>query len=60
MKPYNVRYTEEKESYSEYKKRKQEDWEERIKEIAIEINDSSLKEKDKDDSLYNLLKKIIK
>lgn len=47
------------ESYETYKDRKVARWEERMKEIRIEVKDSSLTAKDKEVVLFDLLKKLI-
>lgn len=47
------------ETYEQYKDRKVLAWEERMKEIRIEVKDSSLTAKDKEVVLFDLLKKLI-
>lgn len=47
------------ESYDTYKDRKVLAWEERMRQIRIEVKDSSLKAKDKEVVLFDLLKKLI-
>lgn len=57
MRNYTATNTEEKESYSEYKQRKNEGWMKRLKDILIEIKDSSLKEEDKKSVILSMLQK---
>lgn len=56
MKPYSRTHPEEKETYSEYKERKEQGWR---KGFFIELKDSSLKQEDKERFLLQLLKEIL-
>lgn len=59
MRNYNATNTEEKESYQEFKDRKELDWKERVRTICIEVKDSSLKEIDKERFIVSLSRKIL-
>jgi len=58
MRNYNTTHTEEKETYPEYKTRKRKDWDKRLREICIEIKDSSFKEDDKERTVFDMIKKL--
>lgn len=57
MRNYSGSNTGEKESYVQYKNRRTADWAQRLKDICIEIGDSSLKEEDKEKVITTLLLK---
>lgn len=59
MRNYSASNTEEKETYSEYKERKENDWNERLRTILVEVNDSSLRRKDKEEFVADIARNII-
>lgn len=59
MKNYSASNTEEKESYDEFRRRKESDWNERVRNICIEVRDSSLKDEDKKDFIVELATKLL-
>lgn len=59
MRNYTATNTEEKETYDEFRIRKELDWKERARMICIEIRDSSMKEEDKERFVARLATKIL-
>lgn len=59
MKNYSASNTEEKESYDEFRQRKESDWNERVRNICIEVKNSSLKDEDKKDFIVELATKLL-
>lgn len=60
MRPVSESHTEEKETYEQYKDRKEVGWKETVKTLMIEIKDSSLKQDDKDRIQLELIRMLLR